>query len=880
MSLTRYRQKRDFKKTVEPRGRKPTSRGWSFCIQKHAASQLHYDFRLEIEGVLKSWALPKGPSLDPGIKRLAIHVEDHPFEYGSFEGTIPPGEYGGGTVMLWDRGTWSMDEDPVAAYRRGKLHFTLHGAKLRGEWVLVKRGSSGSGEVGKQPWFLFKIRDDAAIVGDGSGILQREPDSATTGRTMEEIAAGKPGQQGDSSGLRALRRGPNSMEKLLAPAASRVAGFGARSRRATLAKLSAAKKTSLPTKIKPQLATLVKAAPADDGWLNEIKFDGYRMICHIDKGKVTFRSRNGLDWTARVPHLVQAARGLDVLSAILDGEVVAPASNGSSNFQNLQSAISERRTDKLIYYAFDLLYVDGYNLAKLPLDQRKQLLATVVAGRQGPICDAGYIVGQGPAFFAESCKRGLEGIVCKRRDQPYRPGRGADWVKVKCAHREEFVIGGFTQPAGSRTGFGALLLGYYDEARTLRYAGRVGTGFSERTLVELHQRLVGLEQSQSPFVDLKGHTGQARGVHWVKPTLVAQVAFGEWTRDGHLRHPAYLGLREDKSAPEVTRERPAALKKARPTRANRDGSKNRSTHAAGVDMATLPDSVRLTHPDKVLWSADGITKAQLAGYYAGVSEWMLPQLVDRPLTLVRCPDGIDGACFYQKHAGKGMPAALSRISIAEKSKRIDYAVVRDLEGLLSLVQMNTLEFHIWGARTDNVERPDRLVFDLDPDEELPWKRVVESARQIREFFRGLGLVTFLKTTGGKGLHLVTPIDRRTDWAEVKQFCGEVAHAIVAADPGRYTTSQSKSARSGKVYIDYLRNSRGATSIAAYSTRARVGCPVATPISWEELGQVRSAAQFTLANMPQRLAELKSDPWEGIAEVRQSLTKAMRKKLGV
>ncbi len=886
MSLKRYRQKRDFQKTAEPHGSAKTAtakkvstrgkRGWLYCIQKHAASHLHYDFRLEIDGVLKSWAVPKGPSVDPSVKRLAMHVEDHPLEYGSFEGTIPQGEYGGGTVMLWDQGKWSMDEDPAAAYRQGKLHFTLHGDKLRGEWVLVKRsgGRAPASDHGKEPWFLFKVRDAEAIEGDEDGLLEREPNSVATGRTMDEIAAGKGGSRRWSS---TRKSSPNG--NVPAHGISAATRPDAKSRKAALAELTTAKTMAMPTRIKPQLATLVKAAPTGDNWLNEIKFDGYRMVCRIEGRNVTFSSRNGLDWTARVPHLVQAARGLGVGSAILDGEVVALSADGSSSFQDLQNAFSENRAGQLVYYVFDLLYLDGRNLMKVPLEERKQLLATVATHPQSPIRDAGYLVGQGPEFYEEICKRGLEGIICKRRDRPYMPGRSTDWLKVKCAHREEFVIGGFTPPAGSRVGFGALLLGYYDEEHALRYAGRVGTGFSDRVLEELRKRLAKLEQAKSPFVDLTGRTGQARGVHWVKPELVAQVTFGEWTRDGHLRHPAYLGLREDKAAKDVRRERPVPLKQV-PNALSKNKSKSKASLRDGNHaMPDLPQSVRLTHPEKVLWPDDGITKGQLAGYYASIADWILPHLVDRPLTLVRCPGGIRGQCFYQKHADKGMPEALGRIVIAEKRKKIEYAVVQDLDGLLSLVHMNTLEIHVWGSRTDNVERPDRLVFDLDPDEGLPWKRVVESARQIREFFADLGLVTFLKTTGGKGLHVVVPIDRRTDWDDAKQFCADVAGAIALADPERYTTNMSKAARGGKIYLDYLRNGRGATWIAAYSTRAKDGCPVSTPISWDELAHVRSAAQFTLANVPARLKSLKRDPWDGIADVRQAITKAIWKKLG-
>ncbi len=896
MSLSRYLRKRDFKQTSEPRGRRGRKSGWQYVVQKHAASHLHYDFRLQIDGVLKSWAVPKGPSLDPDVKRLAMHVEDHPLEYGSFEGTIPKGQYGGGTVMLWDQGTWETDEDPEEAYRQGKLHFTLHGKKLRGEWVLVKRSGGSSrhdggryGDGGREPWFLFKIRDGEAREGDDDGVLAREPNSAASGRTLEEIAAGKrvwhSNRKNGQPGGEPKERQNKSVARSK-PAAAKAASPAARKR--LIAEIAGAKPGPLPRSVRPQLATLVEQAPAGDQWFNEIKFDGYRMLCQVERREVKFFSRNGFDWTARVPHLVQAIRGLGVGSALFDGEVVALEADGSSSFQSLQNAFSEKKAGSLVYYVFDLLYLDGTNLTKAPLEDRKRLLAEVVGAGLGPVRDAGYIVGEGPQFFAEACQRRLEGIICKRRDRPYRPGRSAEWLKVKCSHHEEFVVGGYTPPSGARIGFGALLLGYYDGGK-LRYAGRVGTGFTDAFLEELTKRLEQLEQKESPFVDLQGRTGQARGVHWLKPKLVAQVAFGEWTRDGHLRHPSFQGLREDKPAEQVTRERPVPLKaveqvpmsKSAASTTAAKGKARSSANGQGPSAALqveFPTSVRLTNPDKVLYPDEGITKAQIAGYYASVADWILPHVVDRPLTLVRCPQGYQGKCFYQKHADKGLPEVLGRVTIAEKRQKIQYPVVEDLEGLLSLVQMNTLEIHAWGARSDNVEKPDRLIFDLDPDPSVTWKRVVESARQMREFFASLGLVSFVKTTGGKGLHLVLPIERRTSWDDAKAISLAIAEAVAAADPDRYTTNMSKAARGGKIYLDYLRNGRGATAVVAYSTRARAGCPIATPVDWDELPGIKSPTEFTIASVPARLAGLKRDLWHDLETTRQSLPKSLLKKL--
>lgn len=871
MTLERYRRKRDFRRTREPRGRKATKKGRLFVVQKHAARRLHYDLRLQIGDVLASWAVPKGPSLDPDVKRLAMHVEDHPLEYGSFEGTIPAGEYGAGTVMVWDTGTWDLEGDPETEYRQGKLHFTLHGQKLNGEWVLVRRGARPGETERGDPWFFFKIRDDAAREGDDDGVLEREPDSAASGRTMDEIAAGK---------KRVWHSRPSKSKAAAqdagAPLRPVVARRDPQTRKRLLAGLPKAKKAPMPARIRPQLAMLAKKAPAGDEWLGEIKFDGYRMICRVEGRNVTFSSRNDLDWTDRLSHLVKAVRGLGVASAILDGELVALEPDGTTTFQGLQNAMAEKRLGQLVYYVFDLLYLDGRNLMQVALEDRKRLLAALVGRAEGPLRYSEHTIGGAPELFAQACRMHLEGIVCKRRDRPYRPRRSAEWLKLKCTHREEFVIGGYTAPSGSRIGFGALVIGYYDQHHKLVYAGRVGTGFDDRLLAELAERLKGLEQRESPFVNLKGRTGTARGVHWVKPRLVAQVEFSRWTRDGYLRNPSFQGLREDKKAAEVTLEKPLAPADVEQKPAH---GKTAKPAASGGHASEIPDRVRLTHPDKVLYPEQEITKSQLAGYYAHIADWILPHVVGRPLVLVRCPRGYTGHCFYQKHTGKGMPDALRRVAIKEKTKKIEFAVVDDVEGLLSLVQMNTLEIHAWGARADNPEKPDRLVFDLDPGEGVSWQRVTESASQLREFLAELGLVAFLKTTGGKGLHLVVPIERRTSWDDTRAICQAIAAAAAKADPARYTISMAKTARVGKIYIDYLRNTRGSTAIAPYSTRARAGCPVATPISWDELARVKSANQFTLLNVPTRLAGLKQDPWHAIDEVRQTLSKSLLKKLG-
>jgi bifunctional non-homologous end joining protein LigD len=883
-ALATYRRKRDFAATPEPKGKVKKKKGWKFVVQKHAASHLHYDFRLELGGVLKSWAVPKGPSLDPGVKRLAMRVEDHPIDYGSFEGTIPEGQYGGGTVMLWDQGTWEPKGDPEQGLREGKLHFILHGKKLRGEWVLVRRGGQldrGS----KEAWLLFKVRDEEARPG-GADILETEPLSVASGRDMDAIASGRK-RVWQSSRPKAAKRA--SEETRIRKSELR-RQEGRKSLREILKALPAALDASLPRKIEPQLATLVKEPPQGDEWFSEIKFDGYRMICRADKRDVKLLSRNQLDWTERLPDIVKAVRGMGLQTAIFDGEVVFQKPDGTTSFQDLQNAFREGRQHELLYYVFDLLHLNGKNIAKLPLEERKQLLAVLIGDSKGPLRYSEHMVGSADAFFRQACKMRLEGIICKRRDQPYRPGRSSDWLKVKCSRREEFVIGGYTPPAGARRGFGALLVGYYDRNKHLIYAGRVGTGFNERALAELSKRLKAIERPESPFENLKGRTGVARGVHWVQPKLVAQVRFSEWTRDGIMRHPSFEGLREDKPAQEVVLESPLVLdevngarttaKKARPASAKRSAA-SKPTQSNGAPMPSdvkLPAGVRLTHPDKVLYPDVGITKAQLAGYYVQIADWILPHLADRPLVLVRCPDGQGGECFYQKHARTGTPESLRRVPIVEKNKTVDYVAVDDLPGLLSLVQIGTLEIHVWGSRIDKIELPDRLVFDLDPDPSVAWSRVIESAQQLRSFFKDLGLAAFLKTSGGKGLHLVLPVQRKLDWDDTRIACQRIAEAIVRADPSRYTANMSKAARPNKIYVDYLRNARGATAVAAYSTRARAGAPVSMPVSWEELPKLRSPDQFTLLDAPARLAGLKTDPWKEMAHTRQSISKALLKKL--
>jgi bifunctional non-homologous end joining protein LigD len=655
---------------------------------------------------------------------------------------------------------------------------------------------------------------------------------------------------------------------------------------------------------KAQLAVLTKEAPDGDQWLHEIKFDGYRMGCRIDNGRVHFISRNGQDWSERVPSLRQAAKKLPVNQAFLDGEVVAMKPDGTTDFQLLQNAFRGERSQELRYYTFDLLHLDGYDLSGVALEERKRVLAELSAtvGKEAAIRYSKHVIGNGPAFYRQACERGLEGIVSKMRDRPYVPGRSYDWLKVKCLQKDEFVIGGYADPSGSRVGFGALLLGYYDGDKKLKYAGKVGTGFDHRTLLDLWTRLKALEQRESPFADLRGTSGAIRDVHWVKPQFVAQIAFSNRTRDGMLRHPSFQGLREDKPAGDVVRETPVSVRQAieASTTATEDAvrrngrSHKARPHPASTASTHMPRSraaepdhrleefanVRLTSPGKVMYPDQGITKLELATYYFRIAQWMLPHVANRPLVLVRCPEGHDKECFYQKHPGIGTPKNLRQIDVREKTKMEKYLVVDDAAGLISLAQIGALEIHAWGSRADDIERPDRLIFDLDPDPTVKWARVIESARQVRQFLADIGLQSFVKTTGGKGLHLVVPIQRRHDWDEAKQFCKNVAEVIVRGDPGRYTSNMSKAARTGKIFIDYLRNARGATSIAPYSTRARSGAPVSTPLSWDQLSTAIRPDQFNIRNLPKRLASLRRDPWDGFDAVRQFLSAAVKKKLNL
>ncbi len=883
MSLTEYQRKRDFRKTPEPAGTKSSSNGApTFVVQKHAASHLHYDFRLELDGTLKSWAVPKGPSLDPSVKSLAVQVEDHPLAYADFEGIIPKGEYGGGTVMVWDYGTWEPEgeEDPLAAWKGGKLKFSLAGQKLKGSWALVRMG--GRAGAGGKNWLLIKHQDRAAKAAAEYDVLTKKSRSAVSRRTMEQIAAaadkvwsGTESPEKQAAAKQTIATANAKRTKAKSTTAVKSSGNNAAARRSLTAKavgkIVGAKRSELPREVKPQLATLVDAAPSGDQWLHELKFDGYRILARLQQGKVVLLTRNGHDWTHRFQGIAGALAKLPLESGVIDGEIVALNSEGISDFQQLQNQLRRGDEKSLAFYAFDLPFVQGYDLRDAALVDRKQVLvSTLAASPDDVVRYSDHLIGSGEEFARQACQQGLEGIICKRADSPYVGARSPAWVKVKCTRRQEFVIGGFTKPQGGRRGFGALLLGVY-QGKKLVYAGRVGTGFTQRSLRDIHGELLKRVRKTSPFDALPKGTDE-RGVTWLTPDLIAEVAFTEWTDEGLLRHPSFQGLREDKNPHAIVREEPGV---ANTNKAKSKGSTGKRGSASAKsqreESGDVVAGVAITHPDRIVFPETGLTKLDLAKYYEGVAEWIMPHVAGRPLTVVRCPGGAGGKCFYQKHLTDSMPASVRGVKIKEKDEIEPYLVVDDIGGLISLVQLGALEFHPWPARADNVERPDRLIFDLDPADDVVWGEVVRGAREVRDLLEALGLQSFVRTSGGKGLHVVAPIDRRTTWEQYKEFARGVAETLVRAAPERYVATMTKAKRKGKIFVDYLRNQRGATAIASYATRARAGAPVATPLQWSELTGLESSYQYTVANIPDRLRRLRTDPWESFFEMRQSIT---------
>lgn len=871
MGLKEYQGKRQFGKTPEPRGTTFRNKGSSFVVHKHAASRLHYDFRLELDGVLKSWAVPKGPSLHPSLKRLAVHVEDHPVEYGSFEGTIPKEEYGGGTVMVWDRGQWVPQENPRHAYDRGRLKFQLQGNKLKGGWSLVRMGGAKAKDV--KNWLLIKEKDKEALQGTQPDIIDTASRSVATKRTLEDIAVGTE-ENSRKKHFSPRKSGNKNSKSRSSRTISRKKTTG-QSRAFDPSKLPSAVSGSQPATFRPQLATLVKSAPTGDDWLHEIKFDGYRLVSVVKDARIHLFTRNGKDWTKKFPGIADALAQLPVRQAILDGELVVLRPDGISDFQALQTVLKGEASDPLVYYVFDLPYCEGYNLCRTPLLTRKELLWELIKclpeAAAFHLRYSDHIQGQGERSFEHACRKALEGIISKHAMSPYRQTRSKQWVKVKCHHRQELVIGGYTNPSGSRKFFGALLLGYYDQEGQLQYAGRVGTGFTQQRLARLHALLSKRHQASPPFVRLPNDRG-LKSAHWVRPELVAEVEFLEWTREGVLRHPSFLGLREDKSVRDIRKESPTPLKEIvpEPSTSSRGRKTSRRGHShPRVEMA-------LTHPDKILYPQQGITKGDLAEFYQHIADWVLPHVAGRPLTLVRCPQGHQKKCFYQKHASGSLSESIRTILIEEKGSKEDnsYLVIDDVRGLIALVQMGVLEMHPWGCLKDRVDRPDRLVFDLDPGTGVKWEQLIEGAELLRRRLEEDGIVSFVKTSGVKGLHVVAPLVRRASWDELKQYTRKLATETAERQPSVFVANMSKAKRKGKIFIDYLRNGFGSTSIATYGVRALSGAPVSTPISWKELPSLSGPQAYTLKTLPDRLNALKRDPWEEFFQLRQSISRAV------
>lgn len=843
MSLRDYARKRRFDATPEPSGESRARRRRAdapiFVVQLHHARARHYDFRLEVDGALKSWAVPKGPSLRAGEKRLAVQVEDHPLDYAAFEGTIPEGHYGAGHVAVFDRGTWTAEGDALERIAAGKLDFTLAGERLRGRFTLVRT----AGKARQPQWLLIKRSDAHVRDLDADAMVDAASRENPAGSRKRSTPTGTKAARTPAAKARTAKRGttrsrPTSRSRTRDWTQQALAVPGAKAR-------------SMPRGIEPQLATLRTRPPVGDGWLHEVKWDGYRLIAYRDAGRgVELCSRNKLPWSQRLPHLVAALEDLPVREAILDGELVAVDARGRSDFGLLQRLLERADTTALRFVSFDLLHLDGVDLRGAAQVERRRLLGELVARAASPVLAfSEHVEGDAQAVLDASAETGLEGIVCKRADAPYRSGRHQAWIKLKHVADESFVVVGHTPPQGSRHGFGSLLL-----ARPVRngweYVGRVGSGFSDDALRAIQRRL-GALHAQDPVVELPAHVPfKPRSVRWVRPELVVDVHTRGRGKEGLVRQASFVRLREDRAA------RDAKKDATRPRRAPRQEK----------DMAKS----RLSSPGRVVFPDAGITKQDVADYYAAVADRLLPEIVDRPLSLLRCPDGTQGECFFQKHHADSLGPGVHPVTLRESAGEGEYLYVRDIEGVLSLVQMNAIEFHPWGAKRTAPEKPDRLVFDLDPADGVPWSEVKRAARDVRDRLAEVGLQSWVRLSGGKGIHVCVPIRPGPDWDSAKDFCEAFAKAMVAQSPLRYVAVASKQARRDRIFIDWLRNGRGATSVASWVVRARKGAPVAMPLRWEELSRTTSAAQFDLARAKQRAARLRSDPWEGFLAVRQKL----------
>lgn len=934
--LSEYNRKRNFKITSEPSGetspekQKRGAHALGFVIQKHDARRLHYDFRLELDGTLKSWAIPKGPSLDPKDKRLAVHVEDHPISYSSFEGSIPHGQYGGGDVIVWDRGIWQPKGDPRADYRAGKLKFTLVGEKLTGDWTLVRTHLRGSGD--KEQWLLIKERDEIARPAEEYDIVEAMPQSVISGavlNTKKSKANSVKAEKSITEKAIVKKAEKNDVKKTEKQQAKKTAA----TKNVTRSKSA----NTLPDFIAPELATLVTEPPPGE-WLYEIKFDGYRILARIENGEVSLFTRNANDWTDKLPLQADAILALGLDNTWLDGEVVVLDEKGLPDFQALQNAFDSGRSHNILYYVFDAPFLNGEDLRQLPVEERRAALEKVIPkSKKSLVRFSGAFVAEHQNIVASACAMSLEGVIGKRLGSTYTSRRSNDWIKLKCRLRQEFVIVGYTSPQGSRSGFGALLLAVHEQfgKPALRYAGRVGTGFNANRLQEIYEKLKKLECKESPLAH-KLASAQARGVHWVEPTLVCEVEFAQWTGEGILRQAAFISLRSDKPARDIIREQPkrpdevtpgeaspdalTSYTRTKKTAVNKTSSKKESsrketsnkgdekkatlkkatTEKAATKKETIKDTAKkeaakksvtkksasdksgniitITHPERVIDPESGGTKKQLADFYAEISPWILPHLDNRAVSILRAPEGITGEQFFQKHT---QHMSIPGIKHLDPSLDPGHAALMEIDGVQALVgavQMGTIEFHTWGSRTDAIELPDRITLDLDPDPALPWRSVVEATQLTLAALDELKLDAYLKTTGGKGMHVVVPIKPEADWEYIKTFSKAISQFMAHQIPDRFVAKMGPQNRIGKIFIDYLRNQRGASAVAAYSVRARPGLPVSVPIERDELRKLTHSSQWNIANLHERLDRLKSDPWEGYKN-RQRITQAMWKKIG-
>jgi len=889
-ALKLYKAKRDFSITSEPaEGGAASTGALTFVIQKHWATRLHYDFRLELDGTMKSWAVPKGPSYDTHDKRMAVHVEDHPISYSDFEGTIPPHQYGAGEVIIWDKGTWTPLGDPRQGYAKGEIKFEIHGHKMHGRWVLVRmHGRRGDKDSDKQePWLLIKEKDEYARPADEFSVVDQFPDSVKNLPMPDDGSGDAAAAQAKLDELEA--EAPASARKGAAKPAAKTAAK-TMSRRGAMP--AGAVKAELPETLNAELATLVDGPPPDpENWIYEIKFDGYRMLTRVQGKDIRLITRNGNDWSDKLEPLKKELLRMKLPDGWYDGEIVVHDENGKPNFNLLQLAFDGSNSAQIVYFVFDAPYFKGYDVRDVRLDERRPLLQAALEAKPSEMVRFSAEFGDDPAqLVVAACQVGLEGVIGKRRDSRYVTRRSPEWIKLKCGMRQEFVIGGYTDPKGSRVGVGSLLLGYYDDAGVLRYAGHVGSGFNGASLRHMRETLEAIPSDENPFPP---RAVPGRGNHWVKPQLVAEVSFSEWTPADIIRHPVFQGLRKDKPARAVVRERPKHVQEASAMAASehekaastaapvkgKGRAKAAASKAAPASAAALPDGLpptfKVTHGERVMDKESGVTKLEMVRYYAQVGELMMPHLKDRPVSLVRAPEGVGGELFFQKH----VTDTAKMPGVAQMDPKLDpthprMTEIATLEGLLSSAQWNVIEIHSQNATGAHYDTPDRMVFDLDPGEGVEFERVQEAAVLMRSFLADLGLNAFLKTSGGKGLHVVVPIKPKLDWDTVKDFSHAIVNHLAKTLPERFSDKSGAKNRVGRIFIDYLRNGRGATTVAAWSARTRPGLGISVPVRWEELPQLTSGAHWTVRTVGERL-EVGNTPWEDYAKSAVTLTKAMK-----